>query len=46
MGSYDGAEIWELVGTYFISHLSTIVDKNDFGLYRGEGLLVLQNING
>lgn len=46
MGSYDGAEIWEIFGTYFLSHLSTIVDKIDFGLYRGEGLLVLQNVNG
>ena len=46
MGSYNGAEICELVGIYMLSHLSTIIDKSDCGLYRDDGLLVLHNVNG
>ena len=46
MGSYDGAEICELVGICTLSRLSTIIDKNDCGLYRDDGLLVLRNVNG
>ena len=42
MGRYDGAEI---CGIYILSHLSTITDKNDCGLYRDDGLLVLHNVN-
>ena len=42
MGIYDGAEI---CGIYILSHLSTITDKNDCGLYRDDGLLVLRNVN-
>ena len=44
MGSYDGAEICELV--YILSCLSTIKAKNDSDLYRNDGLLVLRNVNG
>ena len=46
MGSYHGAEICELVRIYILSRLSTIIDKNDSGLYRDDGLLVLRNVNG
>ena len=46
MGSYDGAEICELVEIYILSRLSTIIDKNDCGLYRDNRLLVLRNVNG
>ena len=46
MGSYDEAEICQLVGIYIPSRLSNIIDKNDCGLYRGDGLLVLRNVNG
>ena len=46
MGSYDRAEICELVGIYILSRLSTIIDKNDCGLYRDDDLLVLRNTNG
>ena len=45
MGSYDGAKICELVGIYILSRLSNIIDKNDCGLYRDDGLLVLRNAN-
>ena len=32
MGSYDGAEICELVGTYILTRLATIFKKSDCGL--------------
>ena len=37
MGSFDGAETCELVGSYLLSHLPTAY-RNDFGLYRDDGL--------
>lgn len=46
MGSYDGAEICELVGNYILPCLSAIKDKNDCGLYREVNLLVFHNVNG
>ena len=46
MGSYDGEETWDLVGIYILSRLSNIIDKNDCGLYRDDGLLDLRNVNG
>lgn len=38
MGSYDGAEVCELVGSYILSLLSKIVNKSNIGLYRDDGL--------
>ena len=46
IGSYDGAKICELVEIYILLRLSTITDKKDCGLYRGDGLLVLCNVSG
>ena len=46
MGSYDGAEICELVGIYILSHLTTFIGKKDVGLYRDDGLIILQQSNG
>ena len=47
MGSFDGAEICELVGLYMLQHLSAIFgEKNSVGLYRDDGLAILQNISG
>ena len=37
MGSYDGAETCELVGTYILSMLSKKLGDN-VGLYRDDGL--------
>ena len=45
VGSYNGTEIFELVGIYILSRLSNIIDKNDCGLYRDDSLLVLRNVN-
>ena len=46
MGAYDGAEVCELVGTYMLNVLSRKYNKNDFGLYRDDGLAVLKNKSG
>ena len=44
MGSYDGAEICELVGIYMLSQIIHIIDNTDVGLYRDDGLAVMRNI--
>ena len=46
MGSYDGAEVCELVGTYLLSLPANVVGKNNSGLYRDDGLIFLRNMNG
>ena len=46
MGSYDGAEVCELVGIYLLSLLANIIDKNNSDLYRDNGLIFLRNVNG
>ena len=46
MGSFDGAEICELVGLYIQSKLEKILPKSNFGLYRNDGLALLRNLNG
>ena len=44
-GSYDGAEIGELVGSYLLFLLAKIIIKNNFGLYRAGSLILLGNVN-
>ena len=46
MGSYDGAEICELLGLYLLNRLSTVTDKSSVGLYRDNGLAAINNANG
>ena len=46
MGTYDEAEVCQLVGTYMLNVLSKKYNTNDFGLYRHEGLEVLKNKSG
>ena len=46
MGSYDGAEICELVDVYILSHLGTIINKKKMVLYRNDGLITLRGANG
>ena len=38
MGSYDGAETCELVGTYLLCQLPKEISRNQIGLYRDDGL--------
>ena len=46
MGSYAGAKACELVGVYILSHLETIIRKNEMGLYRDDGYLILRGASG
>ena len=46
MGSYDGAELCEFIGIYLLSQLCTIISKNGCGLYRDDGLMIQEYING
>lgn len=41
MGSYDGAETCELVGSYVLSEISSILPKENVGLYRDDGLSIV-----
>ena len=43
MGSYDRAEICELVGIYILNTLPSKYDKYNIGLYRDNGLAVFKN---
>ena len=46
MGYYDGAEGCDLLSTYMLNLLSKKYNKNDFGLYRDDGLAGLKNKSG
>ena len=46
MGSFDDAEIYELVGLSIQSNLENILPKTNFGLYWDDGLILLRNLNG
>ena len=41
MGTYDGAEVCELVGLYLLSELAPLVSTKNVGLYRDDGLAVI-----
>ena len=43
MGSFDGAEICELVGIHILSLLSNKLDKPSAGLHRDDDLVLLRN---
>ena len=48
MGSFDGAELCELIGIYIQSLLVNsieLIEKENTGLYRDDGLILLRNIN-
>ena len=44
--SFDVAEVCELAGIYIFRFLAKLINKNDCGLYRDDGLLILRNVNG
>ena len=46
MGSYDGAEVCELVGTLVLSTLTNSIPKENCDLYRDDGLILMRNENG
>ena len=45
MGSYDGAELFELIGLYIQSLLESTLEKDLMGLYWDNGLTILCNTN-
>ena len=46
MGSYDGAEVWELVGLFILNGLSNEYGKESIGLYKDDGLAIFKNTSG
>ena len=46
MGSYDGAEVCELVGAFILNELASKYDAASIGLYRDDGLAVFKNVTG
>ena len=46
MGSYNGAELCEFISTDLLSQLHTTINKNDFGLYKDNGRMIQEYING
>jgi len=45
MGSFDGAEVCELIGLFLLNILSEKYGKNNVGLYRDDGLVLLKICN-
>ena len=45
MGCCDRAEICELVGSFILNQLGPVIDKNDIGLYRDDGLTIFRKIS-
>ncbi len=43
MGSYDGAEICELVGLFILNKLGKKFGKENIGLYRDDGLAIMKS---
>ena len=46
MGSFDGAEICELVGLYLLDKLLSLIGSKNIGLYRDDGLGAINNSSG
>ena len=46
MGSFDGAEICELVGLHLLDKLSSLIGRKNVGLYRDDGLAAINSSSG
>ena len=46
IGSYDGAEVCELIGIFMLSLIGNKYNPNNIGLYRDDGLAVFENTSG
>ena len=46
MGSFDGAEVCQLIGLFILNTLSDKYGKNNVVLYRDDGLVLLRNTSG
>ena len=42
MGSADGAETCELIGTFLLNQLNRIIPKHEIGIYRDDGLAIVR----
>ena len=45
MGSFFGAELCDLIGLYALSKLKSLYDFKEIGLYRDDGLAIIQPKN-
>ena len=46
IGSFDGAEICELVGLFVLDKLALDLENCNVGLYRDDGLALIPGTNG
>ena len=46
MGSYDGAEVCDLIGLFILTELEKLFGKDFIGLYRDDGLALLKRTSG
>ena len=46
MGSYDGADVGELISIFMLSLIGNKYNPNNIGLYRDDGLAVFENTSG
>ena len=46
MGSYEGAEVFGLVGIFMLSLISNKCSPNNIGIYADDGLAALKNTSG
>ena len=46
MGTFDGAEVCEADGSFFLDQLSKNYNKKDIGLYRDDGLAIFKKVSG
>ena len=45
MGSFFGAELCDLIGFYALNHLKSLYKDNEIGLYRDDGLAIIERKN-
>ena len=46
MGGYDSSQIADLVGLYILHILNRIINSEQLGLYRDDGIIYIPNSNG
>ena len=46
MGSFDSAEVCELVGLYLLNNIRPLLVPSNVGLFRGDGIAIIHKANG
>ena len=46
MGSFDGAQICELIGLYLLDKLSSLIGRKNVELYRHDGVAAINSSSG